>query len=779
GCNSPTSFIRVVVPSIPANSIKTIYMYYGNPSATYNNQLSNIFSDTIGVMSATLPSGRETFSCVPYGDSIYCFGGWTGSSYLNQIVRYNVTSNTVTVMSATLPSGRSLLSCAPYGDSIYCFGGYDGNQLNQIVRYNVASNTVTVMSATLPSGRPALSCAPYGDSIYCFGGWTGSDQIVRYGLRFVSPEPNISISSREEASNIDITITSPADNTVFYTLDYIDVLITFSATSRNHTNFALLSFLNGNIIYNNTNYVNGTVITLTRNLIHGRYNLTVVASALIGNNTTITTESTHFFSIVSPALNISFFEERTRANLIEDLEIIFFNYNESRRIIKGNFTNLSLVITTSTSLFVDGSLTIYGYRNATTYSLTANCIISSATWCAYNISRLRFDGTWTNVFFFNSSVSSSTTWRFNISFVNSTELTNIIRLIISAGSGISSSSASLFLDPVFSPGIGGGGNYLFINWTFINLTNPRPLFLNVRSINHNIYSDSQSVFLNPTFAAPEVRTNVYLLRTVFSSTVTFRIVEERECGRKYFAKFERLYENPTFVKDALFDFNCIAAVNLEPYQFYRLKIFDYNAKTIYETDLFKIAQSEYLIYLPTTGFKHSVTYLNNYGYSLLYYCSILDNNTVICTVTDSNNKVFDSYFSVRYPLFLSRNITLCEQSSRGSSATYFCNVPNNTKEVFVSLSFKPLGEDKVITLFGSIMRFITTELKASSALTIVLFLIIAIATITNPALFLISTTLSLIVMQWIGLIDFAAGAINLLIALTFFIFIILIRRNEA
>ncbi|MCS7231786.1 MAG: hypothetical protein RMJ67_06585, partial [Elusimicrobiota bacterium] len=25
GCNSPTSFIRVVVPSIPANSIKTIY----------------------------------------------------------------------------------------------------------------------------------------------------------------------------------------------------------------------------------------------------------------------------------------------------------------------------------------------------------------------------------------------------------------------------------------------------------------------------------------------------------------------------------------------------------------------------------------------------------------------------------------------------------------------------------------------------------------------------------------------------------------------------------
>jgi len=34
GCNSASTKIWVKVPSIPASSTKTIYVYYGNPSAT-------------------------------------------------------------------------------------------------------------------------------------------------------------------------------------------------------------------------------------------------------------------------------------------------------------------------------------------------------------------------------------------------------------------------------------------------------------------------------------------------------------------------------------------------------------------------------------------------------------------------------------------------------------------------------------------------------------------------------------------------------------------------
>ncbi|MEM5815738.1 MAG: DUF2341 domain-containing protein, partial [Candidatus Aenigmatarchaeota archaeon] len=184
GCNSTTTRITVKIPYIPANSNKTIFVYFGNPQLSSISNLMSIFTDSMTILSATLPSGRYGLSCAPYGDSIYCFGGWNGS-YVNQIVRYNVTSNTITIMSATLPSGRYHLSCAPYRDAIYCFGGYDASSLlNQIVRYNITSDTITTMSATLPSGRYVLSCAPYGDSIYCFGGHDGTylNQIVRYNV---------------------------------------------------------------------------------------------------------------------------------------------------------------------------------------------------------------------------------------------------------------------------------------------------------------------------------------------------------------------------------------------------------------------------------------------------------------------------------------------------------------------------------------------------------------------------------------------------------------------
>ncbi|WP_322513189.1 Kelch repeat-containing protein, partial [Chloroflexus sp.] len=183
GCGTNRTHIRVRVTNIQPNSNKIIYMYFGNPAASFVNNPNNVFSDGIRVMSATLPSARYSLSCAPHGDSIYCFGGYDGSGRLNQIIRYNVTSDTVTIMSATLPSARYGLSCAPMGDSIYCFGGYNGTYLNQIIRYNVTSDTVTIMSATLPSGKYYLSCAPHGDSIYCFAGLNGDrNQIVRYNV---------------------------------------------------------------------------------------------------------------------------------------------------------------------------------------------------------------------------------------------------------------------------------------------------------------------------------------------------------------------------------------------------------------------------------------------------------------------------------------------------------------------------------------------------------------------------------------------------------------------
>jgi len=128
-------------------------------------------------------------------------------------------------MSATLPTGRHSLSCAPWGDSIYCFGGHNGSYLNQIVRYNVTSNTVTTMSATLPTARFSLSCAPWGDSIYCFGGndGTGLNQIVRYGSYFLNQKV---FEDYESLTQFSITNENLAAQTVNLTITYLNNAMT-------------------------------------------------------------------------------------------------------------------------------------------------------------------------------------------------------------------------------------------------------------------------------------------------------------------------------------------------------------------------------------------------------------------------------------------------------------------------------------------------------------------------------------------------------------------------
>lgn len=139
------------------------------------------------IMTATLPSARQSTSAVWAGTDAYIFGGNDASNpSLDQIVRYSPATNTVTTMTATLPTVRMYTSAVWDGTNAYVFGGYnanDGSQLNQIVRYNPALNSATSMVATLPTGRYATSAVWDGSNAYIFGGVGGGgvwNQIVRY-----------------------------------------------------------------------------------------------------------------------------------------------------------------------------------------------------------------------------------------------------------------------------------------------------------------------------------------------------------------------------------------------------------------------------------------------------------------------------------------------------------------------------------------------------------------------------------------------------------------------
>ncbi|MEM1804844.1 MAG: DUF2341 domain-containing protein, partial [Nanopusillaceae archaeon] len=190
GCNSTTTYIRVKIPFIEAYSNKTIYMYYGNPIAEYNASLLEFFTDFVEVP-FYLPMGSEMHSCVPYGVFAFCFGGYAydpsvTSRSLDLIYKINLITGQATDLSARLPSARYGLSCVPYEDSIFCFGGQDSSgYLSSIIKYNITTNRVFVMSATLPFGWVDLRCFPYSDAVYCLGGKNSSGYvraIVKYNI---------------------------------------------------------------------------------------------------------------------------------------------------------------------------------------------------------------------------------------------------------------------------------------------------------------------------------------------------------------------------------------------------------------------------------------------------------------------------------------------------------------------------------------------------------------------------------------------------------------------
>lgn len=95
GCNSTSTKIWVKIPSIPANSTKTIYMYYGNPSATSQSNGDNVFIFFDDFESGSLSKWDSTGSwsvvsdTVKQGDySVYRAGGAA-----DRLEKYNLNLN--------------------------------------------------------------------------------------------------------------------------------------------------------------------------------------------------------------------------------------------------------------------------------------------------------------------------------------------------------------------------------------------------------------------------------------------------------------------------------------------------------------------------------------------------------------------------------------------------------------------------------------------------------------------------------------------------------------
>ena len=89
----------------------------------------------------TPPSPRYFHSCVLYGHRMYLYGGYSGSERLADMYAYDFDTNHWSQVDCTrgdAPSGRSSLVTQVYNNSIYVFGGYNGTTvLNDFFRFRL------------------------------------------------------------------------------------------------------------------------------------------------------------------------------------------------------------------------------------------------------------------------------------------------------------------------------------------------------------------------------------------------------------------------------------------------------------------------------------------------------------------------------------------------------------------------------------------------------------------------------------------------------------------
>ena len=146
--------------------------------------------------SGTPPSARHTHTAIVYGNYMYVFGGYDGSTPLNDLHRLNLDTLTwsgALSPSGTPPSARRGHTAIVYGNYMYVFGGYDGSSLfNDLHRLNL--DTLTWSGALSPSGTPPAvrayhTAVIYANYMYVFDGYTGSsnyDDLHRTDLSTVA-----------------------------------------------------------------------------------------------------------------------------------------------------------------------------------------------------------------------------------------------------------------------------------------------------------------------------------------------------------------------------------------------------------------------------------------------------------------------------------------------------------------------------------------------------------------------------------------------------------------
>jgi hypothetical protein len=134
-----------------------------------------------------LTPGCELSACLVIRDTLFLFGGLSGSTSLATVLKLSGTS--WTSAANPMPAAAHAMSAAAFGDSVFLFGGYVSGAVSDMVRIyrpsaDTAGGSPWGTTVSLPSPRAGMSCAAVGGQAYLFGGLDNAGAARSSAFRF-------------------------------------------------------------------------------------------------------------------------------------------------------------------------------------------------------------------------------------------------------------------------------------------------------------------------------------------------------------------------------------------------------------------------------------------------------------------------------------------------------------------------------------------------------------------------------------------------------------------
>jgi len=155
----------------------------------------------------TVPKARYRTSAVAYKNRMLVVGGHDGAKHLNDFHQFNFDtlewSLVETMGQVAPPSPRDSHSAVVCGDTMYLFGGSTGSARNDLYSFSfetyqwheVRPASTAGQKAAVPCPRFCHTCEVYNNSLFIFGGYDGQQRLNDFWQFRLATEINIDIPS--------------------------------------------------------------------------------------------------------------------------------------------------------------------------------------------------------------------------------------------------------------------------------------------------------------------------------------------------------------------------------------------------------------------------------------------------------------------------------------------------------------------------------------------------------------------------------------------------------